>query len=470
MLKQQARLIRILLVWIDLVAVALASIIAHSVGCALNWDLNDLHDYMWILVLALPVWHFSLVQQGLYSSVRRLTMFQFLSKMANVHFVSAMVVSGLIYVLQEEPVSRKLFLLFVLFSFLLLTIYRLVGFVFLRRVRRSGYNTRNILIVGVREKAQRFNQLLAEHADWGLHVVGFLQVVDGPLMERVDGYPVLGREEDLFTVCKQYPVDEVVFCVPGDYTEQVNMSLQRLEELGITVRIVVDFWTYASVRKELNLFHDELPIVTFHTKTLDAWQLLLKRMLDLFGASVGLLLTALAFPFIAPAIKFSDPGPIFFSQERVGESGRLFRCWKFRSMYTDAEERKKDLMAQNEMSGAIFKIKNDPRIFPFGHFLRKTSLDELPQFWNVFKGEMSLVGTRPPTPAEVDEYQDWHRRRISIKPGITGLWQVSGRNAIEDFDEIVRLDLHYIDHWSLWSDILLLLRTVKVVVMRDGSR
>lgn len=138
-------------------------------------------------------------------------------------------------------------------------------------------------------------------------------------------------------------------------------------------------------------------------------------------------------------------------------------------MYIDAEERKKDLLAQNEMKGAIFKIRNDPRIIPIGHFLRKSSLDELPQFWNVLKGEMSLVGTRPPTPAEVEQYENWHRRRISIKPGITGLWQVSGRNAIEDFDEIVRLDLKYIDNWSIWSDIRILLKTVKVVLFREGS-
>jgi lipopolysaccharide/colanic/teichoic acid biosynthesis glycosyltransferase len=162
-------------------------------------------------------------------------------------------------------------------------------------------------------------------------------------------------------------------------------------------------------------------------------------------------------------------GPIFFSQERVGVNGRIFKCWKYRSMTTDAEDRKKDLLDQNEMNGAIFKIENDPRVTRVGHFLRKTSLDEFPQFWNVLKGEMSLVGTRPPTPAEVEKYEDWHRKRSVIKPGITGMWQVNGRSQITDFDDIVRLDLKYIDHWSFWLDIKILLKTVKVVLFRDGS-
>jgi exopolysaccharide biosynthesis polyprenyl glycosylphosphotransferase len=196
---------------------------------------------------------------------------------------------------------------------------------------------------------------------------------------------------------------------------------------------------------------------------------MLKRTVDILGALVGLMITAILLPFIAFAIKRSDPGPIFFGQERVGQAGRRFKCWKFRSMYIDAEKRKQELMQKNEMSGAIFKIKEDPRIFPFGHFLRNTSLDELPQFWNVLKGEMSLVGTRPPTPDEVEMYENWHRRRISIKPGITGLWQVSGRNEIDDFDEIVKLDLHYIDNWCIWYDIQLLFRTLKTVITRKGS-
>ncbi|HXV20818.1 MAG TPA: sugar transferase, partial [Desulfuromonadales bacterium] len=211
------------------------------------------------------------------------------------------------------------------------------------------------------------------------------------------------------------------------------------------------------------------PILTYHTKSLDAQQLLAKRVLDVVGALVGLLVTGLLLPFIALAIKLNSPGSVFFAQKRVGEGGRIFCCWKFRTMDDGAEKKKRKLLDRNEMSGAIFKIRNDPRVTRVGKFLRRTSLDELPQFWNVLKGEMSLVGTRPPTRSEVRKYQNWHRRRISIKPGLTGMWQVSGRNAIEDFDEIVRLDLYYIDNWSLWLDLKLILKTIKVVLTQRGS-
>ena len=335
--------------------------------------------------------------------------------------------------------------------------------------RRKGYNTRNLLIVGTKEKARRFCQLMDDHKDWGLQIIGFLQVKDEPIKPEVFGYRVLGPVADLLTVCKSNPVDEVVLCLPKDCVIDAEEFLIDLEELGITVRMALDFFELPRSNRELSFFHDEIPILTFHTKSLDAYQLFLKRVLDIFGALVGLSITVLLYPCIAWAIKKDDPGPVFFAQERVGENGRIFKCWKFRSMYLDAEERKNELLDRNEMKGAIFKIKEDPRITPVGKFLRRTSLDELPQFWNVLKGEMSLVGTRPPTPAEVAEYENWHRRRISIKPGITGLWQVSGRNTIEDFNEIVRLDLDYIDRWNIWLDIKLLFRTLKVVFMRNGS-
>ena len=207
-----------------------------------------------------------------------------------------------------------------------------------------------------------------------------------------------------------------------------------------------------------------LPGLIFYSKPLDPDLLFIKRFLDIVGALAGLAFTAMLFPFIAIAIKLDSPGPIFFAQERVGLNGRRFKLYKFRSMYKDAERRKKELLAQNELNGPVFKLANDPRITRVGRFLRRTSLDELPQFWNVLKGDMSLVGTRPPTPDEVEKYNAKHYRRISIRPGITGLWQVSGRNRIKDFEEIVALDVKYISEWSLWLDIKILLKTIVVLL------
>ena len=196
----------------------------------------------------------------------------------------------------------------------------------------------------------------------------------------------------------------------------------------------------------------------------------MKRILDICGGLVGVVLTGTIFLFVAPIIYKQSPGPIFFSQWRVGRNGRKFKIYKFRSMYMDAEERKKELMEHNQMDGFMFKMDNDPRIFPFGHFLRNSSLDEFPQFLNVLKGDMSLVGTRPPTVDEYEQYDLHHRRRISIKPGLTGLWQVSGRSDITDFEEVVRLDTEYISDWRLSSDLKILFRTVGVVLARKGSK
>jgi len=289
------------------------------------------------------------------------------------------------------------------------------------------------------------------------------------VFEITGGGRALGVVQDLISICKTHPVDEVIFCPSKSFVAEAEKYFQDLEELGITTRVVLDFYDLQRSKRELSLFHDEIPILTFHTKSLDSQQLLLKRMLDVFGAIIGLFFAGVLYPLVALAIKVDTSGLVFFSQERVGVNGRPFRCWKFRSMSLDAEERREDLMSRNEMRGAIFKINDDPRITRIGRFLRKTSLDELPQFWNVLKGEMSLVGTRPPTPDEVSRYENWHRRRISIKPGITGLWQVSGRNQIVNFDEIVRFDLEYIDNWNLWLDAKILMKTLKVVFTREGS-
>ena len=196
----------------------------------------------------------------------------------------------------------------------------------------------------------------------------------------------------------------------------------------------------------------------------------MKRLLDLVGALVGCAFLGILAVVVGPMIKLESPGPIFFAQKRVGRNGRIFKMYKFRSMYADAEERKKELMAQNEMNGLMFKMENDPRITKTGAFLRKTSLDEFPQFINILKGDMSLVGTRPPTLDEFAQYSPYHKKRLSFRPGLTGMWQVSGRSDITDFEEIVKLDVEYIDNWSFWLDIKILLKTFLEVFTQKGAR
>jgi exopolysaccharide biosynthesis polyprenyl glycosylphosphotransferase len=386
-----------------------------------------------------------------------------------VQIVAIIICASLIYVLEPRGISRLFIGYFVLISLCLLLIVKVGGRLALFLFRKLGYNTRNIIVVGCSDKAFDFINLIERHRHWGLNFIGIVHATMELPEENFTKFKMLGRLDNLIEICKVHPVDEVVFCLSKEYLTLLDDHVRELEILGVTVRMVLDLFDLETSKTELSYFHDEIPMLTFHSKVLDANQLFLKRGMDIVGSMVGLALTMVVLPFVALAIKLDSPGPLIFGQKRVRENGRLFTCWKFRSMYQNADERKQELLLHNEMSGAMFKMQNDPRITRVGNFLRKTSLDELPQFWNVLRGEMSLVGTRPPTPDEVDTYDNWHRRRISIKPGITGLWQVSGRNKIQDFDEVVRLDLLYIDTWSLWFDLKIIAKTVLVVIKHQGS-
>lgn len=468
MLKQQAKLLNKITMLADLGAVLAAFLLAYQIRG--QWGgLESLSHYLWVLLAVLPTWYLLLQHYGFYISLRTRSLGFILAALLKVHIVGGVIITSMIYLVEPAGVSRGLIGFFLLLAYLLIGSVRIVMKFALGMIRMGGYNYRNITIVGTEAKARDFVRLVEEHAGWGLRIVGFLQLDSEPLGKTILGYNVLGQIGDVGEVCKFYPVDEVVFCLPKEEMVEIDAHIRDLERMGITVRMVLDFYDAPRSKREITLFNGEIPILTIYCKAFDSGQLFLKRCMDIVGALVGLAATLMLFPFIALAIRLESPGPLLFSQKRVGENGRIFRCWKFRSMYQDAEKRKKELLHLNEMSGAIFKIKDDPRVTRVGKFLRRTSLDELPQFWNVLRGEMSLVGTRPPVPGEVTNYENWHRKRICIKPGITGMWQVSGRSQILDFDEVVRLDLEYIDQWNLWLDVKILFKTLWVVFARSGS-
>ncbi len=469
MLKQQAQLFNKIATAVDTAAVAAAFVISYTVIQALTGRLGEFLDYAWILVVAIPAWIFLLTHFGIYESMRTKPFRTIFVDLIKVHVLGAIIVASSVYLVHAIAFSRLLLGCFVLFSLLLIVITKGGIKLLLRHFRSRGYNSRNLLIVGSGKQVHRLVELVRLHAGWGLVITGFVGLPGEPVLENIPASSHLGTLEELVEICKRNLVDEVIFSLPCESLSMVDEYLVSLQDMGIVVRMTVDMYDAPTSRKELSMFHD-IPMLTYYSKEFDAGQLFLKRCLDVFGALVGLVISALYFPFIALAIKLESRGPLFFGQRRVGENGRIFTCWKYRSMFIDAEERKNGLMAQNEMQGAMFKIKDDPRVTRVGRFIRKTSLDELPQFWNVLVGEMSLVGTRPPTPDEVSTYENWHRKRICIKPGMTGLWQVSGRNQIRDFDEVVKLDIQYIDNWSLWLDIKLLFKTVWVVLARSGAR
>lgn len=270
-------------------------------------------------------------------------------------------------------------------------------------------------------------------------------------------------------IMTQIPFDEVYIDTPGIQTEELLPLIERFKEMGVCCRCNLTLPTINGKFPTIELYGDHTTAV--YTETVyPKGQLILKRMMDIAGGIVGSLLTLILCIFLVPAIKLDSPGPVFFSQIRIGKNGRRFKIYKFRSMCVDAEQKLDELKKDNEVDGLMFKLEKDPRITRVGAFLRKTSLDEFPQFFNILLGDMSLVGTRPPTENEFAEYNEHYRRRLSMTPGLTGMWQVSGRSEIKNFDEVVKLDLQYIDNWSLLLDTKILLKTILVVIYRTGAK
>ena len=263
-------------------------------------------------------------------------------------------------------------------------------------------------------------------------------------------------------------IDEVFISVNNLPVREIEDIILTLQHMGIVVNVNIQTFGLKTREKALREFGSH-SVLTYSTNLFDSTSLFLKRAMDIIGSLFGLLLTGILMVIIGPLIYLESPGPVIFSQIRIGKNGRRFKIYKFRSMYVDAEERKKELMEHNEMKGQMFKMANDPRITKVGSFIRRTSIDEFPQFYNVFKGDMSLVGTRPPTEDEFLHYTNEQKRRLSLKPGITGLWQVSGRSDITDFDEVVKLDLQYIDNWSVWQDIKIIGKTIWTVIHASGA-
>lgn len=303
-----------------------------------------------------------------------------------------------------------------------------------------------------------------------------LAIVDGEteqvelnLIQYRDGRSYMVTESaDIDEYMKRQAIDEALLSLPNSSREYISSLLKTLQSMGIVAHVAANSLGLSEEAKQVGELGN-YRVLTYGTRIFTPAELFIKRMMDICGALAGLLLTGILSIFVVSAICLESPGPAIFKQIRVGKNGRKFAIYKFRSMYIDAEERKRELMEKNEMNGLMFKIKDDPRITRTGRFIRKTSIDEFPQFLNVLKGDMSLVGTRPPTVDEFEQYEEHHKRRLSLKPGITGMWQVSGRSDIQDFEDVVRMDLEYIDNWSVWLDIKILIQTVFVVFSHKGA-
>lgn len=347
--------------------------------------------------------------------------------------------------------------------------HTLVKSILLKRSR--GTNALQVIIITTRDRAERCLRGRNAREDWMRRLESVIVMdADADMVgSEIEGLPVVANGDNMLEYIRREVADEVYIDINYDNTESIRPIILALEEMGVTVNLKLD------ILEEFEGFDVTLgrmggsTVATFAHRIYPYKKLAVKRGIDIIGGLVGIIIMGIAMIFVAPAIKLESPGPVFFKQKRVGKGGRYFYIYKFRSMYIDAEERKKELMAQNEMNGLMFKMDDDPRITKVGKFIRKTSIDELPQFINVLKGDMSLVGTRPPTVEEFKEYEGHHRRRLTMKPGITGMWQAYGRNTVLDFEDVVKMDVDYIDHWSLTLDIKILLHTI-VTVFKDGGK
>ena len=467
MIRRHATELRLLLALFDALAavgvLAAASIFRFGSADALDPLFVAIPEPMAALLLYALAWPAVLWTQGLYRPRARLTARGEVVDILRATALFAVAMLSLLFIFKLPDVSRALLLLIFPGLAMSAMLTRLAMRGLLTRLRAGGRNTRFVLVLGTEGRAQAFADLVEAHHELGLMVIGHLATDDE---ETAVTRPILGTVEDIEDVLHTTVVDEVAICLPMTETARIDAIARLCEEEGKIVRIpmYVLEHTLATGRVEEV---GGLPIYSLVSGPDRVVALVAKRLLDIAGSFVLMILLLPLMAVIALAIRLNSPGGALFRQTRVGLHGRTFEVLKFRTMIDGAERQLAELAERNEIRGHAFKVTDDPRVTAVGRWLRRTSLDELPQLWNVLRGEMSLVGPRPPLVSEVAGYDVWHRRRLSMKPGMTGLWQVRARHE-EDFDRWVESDLEYIDSWSLWLDLRIILRTIPAVLMREG--
>lgn len=433
-------------------------------------------DYAWAIWVVLPSFVVVLAGFGLYRST---IMYRSPGAVVRSTVVSVLfgtlTVLGALYMMKQTDLSRLVLDIFTLVCAMVLPAEKLALNAVLEHVGeyRRKRGKWQVLILGESDEAQAYLRLLETHAHWGVMVAGIVnptQRVTLAAVSAAGGGAERAAEAavDWRELLKDYVVDEVVAVSPWSEIVRFTDLQEACAERGLIFRVLVTMPPPRIGRYYVEDVGGGSYLVSLETVPQDFLPLMLKRALDIAGSLVGLILCGLVYVCYAPLLWWESPGPVFFKQKRGGHNGRIFTAYKFRTMCVDAEERLPHLAPRNGVTGVMFKMQNDPRVVPCGRIMRRTHLDELPQFWNVLKGEMSLVGPRPNPAREVMGYDYHHQRRLSMKPGITGVFQVNGHAAISDFEEVVKLDCEYIDNWSLWLDCKIILKTLLKVVRADG--
>ncbi len=468
MLKERARLLSAGLLAVELVIWAGAFFLAHwgrlhmPVLFGTVPEIGGFAPSLWLLGTALTVWIVASATFGLRRSYRTRSAWDEIWVIGK---AGAFVFFGLltvIFIAKMSEASRLFVVLFAGAGTVSVVVMRLGLRAMLLNARLLGFNYRTLAIVGDGPLAYGVSTMVREHRGWGLKFVGFIKVNGG----KPDG-TILGRVEDIEQIVDDNVIDEVIFAVDKFKLGDLENAFRACEETGVNTRVVLNFFPHKFSRPGLSEL-DGLPLLSFNATSNAQFELAMKRVFDMVVSTFALVLGAPVYLLTALAVKLESRGPAFFVQKRVGLNGRAFGMVKFRSMVVDAEELRAKLEGENELDGPAFKMKEDPRITRVGRFIRKTSIDELPQFWNVLTGAMSVVGPRPPLQTEVNQYKRWQRRRLSVKPGITCIWQVSGRNDV-DFDGWMEMDMEYVDRWSFWLDVKLFVKTIPAVLFGRGA-
>jgi len=485
MLKEQARFLAVVIFLADMALVAAAFFLAYGCRADLLPALFPNHfpapfyplgKYLPLLPLVLLIWAPLLLVSGRYRSHRTVPLGEEAQAIIRICATGLAVLALAIYVLRlderllgNDEISRLWILLFATFACLLLVSEKLALRTISRYVRSRGYNYRTVLIVGTNSAGRAVAESIRDHRYWGFKILGFVsQGKNGPEpRKKIGRYPVLGTIDQILGIVENNAVDDVVFAVSRRDLNRMEDLFLALHEQGIRTRFALNFFPHTRARVSMEEL-DGVPLLTFSTAPEGLVPLLTKRSIDVL---ISLLLIGLSLPVLLGVmvlIKLTGGGEVLYRQTRCGLNGRRFTLYKLRTMIDGAETKRAELEHLNEMNGPVFKLEKDPRVTRLGRILRKFSLDELPQLWNVLRGDMSLVGPRPPIPDEVAQYQRWQRRRLSMKPGLTCLWQISGRNKV-DFDRWMELDLEYIDSWSPWLDLKILAKTVPAVITGRGA-
>lgn len=418
-----------------------------------------------VALVATFVWPFLFEQLGLYGSQRRVGLVDVARRLLLAGAIATAVVAGFSYAI-SAPLAPAFPILCSAAQLATLGALRIAILLGLRFARRQGRNYRNVLIVGSGPRARNAAALIEQNPVWGLRILGFADESGDPVDPALADRPIF-KLSDVQTLFRDEVVDEVVVACPRAMLPAIEPVAAACASVGVPMTLFSDLFGDYLPSPRSGRFGG-MPALSFAMVHHSPVKLAVKRGIDVAGSAALLLVVAPVIALAALAIKLTSPGPVLFRQVRCGLYGRRFDMIKLRTMYVDAEQRKQDLMHLNEASGPVFKMRNDPRITPVGRWLRRWSIDEVPQLWNVLRGNMSLVGPRPPIPAEVALYEIAERRRLSMRPGLTCLWQVKGRSSI-GFEEWVRLDLEYIDRWSLLRDLKILVQTIPAVLRGTGA-